>query len=689
MNFLAFKNAVAAQFKIMQEHKLYTVADMQPIPGSRPDEDGAFPTQDVVKSKMIALYPASFPAGTNEVFRQRPVHECNCCASFIRTVGNVVAIIDGRVVTIWDVIVPGEDTYTLVAAKMGEYIRSLPIDFEFLHSAAHAGVDTNRDNLADITWDHFYAKIDAKFVMAEKDMGPYLSKRRGTLEAYKNSLTKLAPDSVDVVIDLLANGSLYRGDEKEGALLAFKAAVEKYQAYEGDKALYLLNTMDSVHESIAKMRGTSMGKLLRDITKGRDLESSVLSYESIVAPGNYKRSNSVVTQKMKDQAQAFVEARGLEPSLPRRHAKPTDISVVNTLFTNRKARSLMAGSVFDDLAVSQGKKQDFSKVEEVSIAQFISKILPQAETLELMLEAEHVGNLMTLTAPVYDEAEPILKWDNNFAWSYRGGVTDSIKERVKQAGGEVEADLCFRLSWSNTDDLDIHVREPNGFSINFSSRHSSYTDGQLDIDMNSPSAVKTRTPVENIFYKNRAKMKEGAYTVYVNQYQLRERSDTGFQLDMDYMGQIHKFSYDKPLGTGQTVEVAVVNYTHKDGARIVKSLPFTATQQTEWGVTTQTWTSVNMVMLSPNHWDGQEMGNKHWFFILDECKNPEPVRGLYNEFLTQEFWEHRKVFEVLGAKLQAPYTDEQLSGVGFSSTIRNSVLCRVGGAFNRIIKIVF
>jgi hypothetical protein len=96
-----------------------------------------------------------------------------------------------------------------------------------------------------------------------------------------------------------------------------------------------------------------------------------------------------------------------------------------------------------------------------------------------------------------------------------------------------------------------------------------------------------------------------------------------------------------------------------------------------------------MVMLSPNHWDGQEIGNKHWFFILDECRNPDPVRGLYNEFLTQEFWEHRKVFEVLGAKLQAPYSEEQMSGVGFSSTVRNSVLAKVSGAFNRVIRITF
>jgi hypothetical protein len=421
---------------------------------------------------------------------------------------------------------------------------------------------------------------------------------------------------------------------------------------------------------------------------GRDLEEAVLAYEEMVAPGNYKRSNSVVTQQMKEAAQKFVDARGLEPSLHRRHARPTDITVVNTLFANRKARSLMNGSVLD-LVETNTKKQDFSKVEEVSIEQFLSRILPQAETLELMVENKHVGNLMTLTAPVYADAEPILKWDNNFAWSYRGDVTDAIKERVKQAGGRIDAELCVRLAWNNTDDLDLYMIEPNGNQICFHKRRSTYTGGQLDIDMNAPGTKHTRTPVENIFYAQRRTMLEGRYQVAVNQYQQRERVDMGFQVDIDYLGQITKFNYDKTMSTSQTVVVAEFDYSHKGGIKIVHSLPAIEQSRTEWGIKTHQWTPVNMVMLSPNYWDDNKQGNKHWFFILDECKNPEPVRGLYNEFLTAEFWEHRKFFEVLGAKLQAPYTDEQMSGLGFSSTVRNSVLCKVSGAFNRVIRITF
>jgi hypothetical protein len=62
---------------------------------------------------------------------------------------------------------------------------------------------------------------------------------------------------------------------------------------------------------------------------------------------------------------------------------------------------------------------------------------------------------------------------------------------------------------------------------------------------------------------------------------------------------------------------------------------------------------------------------------------------LYNEFLKPELDAHRKVFELLGAKLKAPYSDEQVTGLGFSSTQSNELVVRVSGAFNRTLKVQF
>ena len=44
---------------------------------------------------------------------------------------------------------------------------------------------------------------------------------------------------------------------------------------------------------------------------------------------------------------------------------------------------------------------------------------------------------------------------------------------------------------------------------------------------------------------------------------------------------------------------------------------------------------------------------------------------------------------MVGAKMRTEGTEHQLSGLGFSSTQRANILCRVSGSFNRIIKITF
>ena len=105
-----------------------------------------------------------------------------------------------------------------------------------------------------------------------------------------------------------------------------------------------------------------------------------------------------------------------------------------------------------------------------------------------------------------------------------------------------------------------------------------------------------------------------------------------------------------------------------------------------WGVKTNAWQDVTMILKSPNHWDDKQVGNMHTFFILDECKNPDGCRGFFNEYLKPELHQHRKVFEMLGSKMRVGYSDDQVSGVGFSSTKQEKVLVRVD---NRPYVVVF
>ena len=57
-------------------------------------------TVNVDTEELYNLYLDSFPAGTNEIYRERREYDCSCCRHFIRDVGNVVSIKNGELHTI-------------------------------------------------------------------------------------------------------------------------------------------------------------------------------------------------------------------------------------------------------------------------------------------------------------------------------------------------------------------------------------------------------------------------------------------------------------------------------------------------------------------------------------------------------------------------------------------------------------
>src|SRR5690606_16578545 len=167
---------------------------------------------NVDKDKLWETYLASFPEGTNPMFRERTEHDCSCCRSFIRAVGNVVAITSkNEIVSIWDVdVADKEPAYQAVADALAKLVKSKAIENIFLSVESTAGTDKNFEEVVNgtpIEWQHFFVNIPREYVVRGVDIGTKLSDARALYDVLKRSLDELTEDAVETVLDLIAQNS--------------------------------------------------------------------------------------------------------------------------------------------------------------------------------------------------------------------------------------------------------------------------------------------------------------------------------------------------------------------------------------------------------------------------------------------------------------------------------------------------
>lgn len=665
-------------------------------------------TVNVDTEELYNLYLDSFPAGTNEIYRERREYDCSCCRHFIRDVGNVVSIKNGELHTIWGINPVSDDKYNVVAAALDAYVKQKAVLGVFLKKEKRIGTPENREMLPTgkiNKYEHFFVDLPEICIFKEcygHTLEGDLSQFRDVRNVFKRSLDEISKEAVDTVLELIAQNSLYKGAEWKKQLAEFKNYQKEYgKLTDEQKELWIWEKSIAAGAVIGKIRNHSIGTLLVNISEGMDLDLAVRKYEQIVAPVNYKRPKAIFTKKMLEDAKKTITELGYIDSLQRRFATLDDITVNNILFSNKDAAKRITGAMdlFDEMEqdVAIDPKR-FSKVEEISAEDFIKNVLPVAKELEVYLENKHIQNMVSLIAPEVAAAKTMFKWNNGMSWAYTGNITDSdIKENVKAAGGSVAGVVRFSIQWNDKDgkdnsDLDAHCIEPKGGDhIYFSHKISRYTGGELDIDITDPiyqCKSNGGVAVENITYPSKERMKPGTYKFYVNQYSFR--NSQGFKAEVEVNGEIHSYEYNTPVRGN--VDVAEVILDQSGNFKVVDKLPGNCATISKdvWGIKTLQFTPVSVVCYSPNYWDEQKgIGHQHLFFMLKDCINPEEPNGYYNEFLKPELEQHRRVFETLGAKAHVKDVDDQLSGVGFSLTKRNDLIIKVKGATERVVKVKF
>ena len=664
---------------------------------------------DVDGYQLWEKYLKSFPEGTNNLYRERTEHDCSICRHFVVRAGNLVTINPDtlEIETVWDVEnIPYP--YNEVAAKLAKLVRNGKIEKPFYTSPnkSHYGCQKNLEHIREtnqvVEWHHFWWNVPEKFIVSEPDCAIGAAKTNfsvlsRTLGAGEDSPV-ISLGVVDVVIDLIKQGSIYRGNEFLPLVEKFKEIYESYLKVELEKKeLFIWNTIIPISgiEPIIRIKNLAIGTLLENISSGMDLEEAVRKYEAVVAPTNYKRSKPIVTPKMVEQAKETLQKEGLLEAIYFEDVK--DVGELKTIWRNRQSK-FAVNDVFEELKSRSStnekrKPLKFDEIAEVPIEKFLSDIVPKAEKIELYLENKLIANTVALFKA---RKSGLLKWDNPYSWIYTElGTSDSvIKQKVKAAGGNVEAPFRASLHWYNIDDLDLHLRFKNKHV--YHERKKDWDTGcNLDVDMNVRNPIEGA--VENIVFPDIENIPETHYRLYCFNYRKRTTEKQGFEIELEYVPLKQKFLFVSKNNPDAKMAFEIeFDFIKEKGIHNITIHPSYEIQKITvpdepmkaYNLDTLKFVEVEAVLLSPNYWE-KSVGNKHYIFVLKDMKRDFPVRPFVNEYIRHDIYQkHKRVLEILGDKLKVEPGDAQTMGLGFSETKKTSFVVKVYGSFERTIKVV-
>ena len=698
-------------------------------------ETGKLFRSSVTGQEVWETYIKSFEAKHNPIFRDpnSTLHNCNLCNNFIRRYGNIVSVdANGDIITLWDIDAPEE--YVTVVKKLTSLLKSKPIGdvffetFDELKNLPYEsckknqalyklGIDKNikrytKEEAAlygvvkegEIrTFNHLHMFMPGEFVdQSGKSVESIMGSFRDSKNVLKRALDEIPLDTLELVRDLINQDSLLDGKAHLTKLLTMISIKSEYDKVEPSKRDNWCWTA-SYKNQFAKFKNELIGTLCSDLAEGMELNKACQTWNVRVDPVNFMKAKAPITKSQIESAKKFVTDNGYEESFDRRCATLDDIKASDILHLNSGKCEVKSVSVFDKVKTTstRHKKSEFDGIDEVSIDTFMKDILPTCTSVEAFLSSKHEKNLVTLTTANVPDSKRIFKWDNNYSWTYNGNLAgkSEIKEIVKDAGGNVNGALMARLVWNDDkqhdrSDLDLWCSQPDmvrigyntGYRKDSGNRFTSMS-GQLDLD---DRAFTENVHAENIYFLDKSLMKKGVYKFWVHQFSAS--NSKGFKFEIEFDGEIYRYEMNSAVAQNRNVEVATVELL-SDGTfninHIMQPVDSTFANKEIYGLDTNQFHKVNLLCLSPNHWGENNVGNKHYFFMLDGCKTNLQIRTFHNENLKSELLEFRKVMEVLGSVNMIEPSEKQLSGIGFNATVRDELVVRLQGSFKRVIKIKF
>ena len=175
------------------------------------------------------------------------------------------------------------------------------------------------------------------------------------------------------------------------------------------------------------------------------------------------------------------------------------------LLQQQEEVAVQAQQIQDNTEVSETERQELQETIRVQEQELVQR-QEQIETTITQVEQES----STIEKTVVQTQTEIATIENTSLIETKGG----------------RGSLKINLKWGTYDDLDLHVVDPDGVEIYYSSKENICQGvlGKLDIDANAGSSL-TKTPQENIFWEEGKNAPLGRYKVSVVLFKKRDTLD--------------------------------------------------------------------------------------------------------------------------------------------------------------------
>lgn len=377
---------------------------------------------------LDAIYVAALPD------HARQQHTCNCCRSFLKHYGNLVAITDaGDLMPVMWPANAGAALYHDAVAALHRAVSAGKVTGVFLSSASMWGSPLTGDPLTG-EWTHLAVSPSTlMFRHSLLNAGQAMAEKREHFGTLSRALAEFSPELVGQAVTFLEAEALYRSEKVAGParflhqLQDAQAAVARKDRTGARRRNLVWRALAGAPAGFCTPRSSMVGTLLEDMAAGLPFEDVKAKFAAKMHPLQYQRPQAPASAGNIAQAEKIVAQMGLEASLRRRFARLDEVETL-WLWKPQPPAHQADGGVFGHL-MAKGSANERVATQQVPVAitwdKFAKSVLPSA--LEMHLYTESSMDFGALVTAVDPDAPPLFQWDrdgarNPVSWYlYQGG----------------------------------------------------------------------------------------------------------------------------------------------------------------------------------------------------------------------------------------------------------------------------